>query len=171
MLYLILLSLFIFQRLYEMRLGQQHLQVLAQRLLVPIDPRDRIVMLLLHSSWFVALSLEYLWHGELVEGWSLIIGLIGLAVMQIMRLASMRALGVFWVPFPVSFQGQKRVSHGPYRWCRHPNYLAVVGEFLLLPWLGGCYLVMVIASVLNAFFLIQRIQKEEAALALLQESP
>src|SRR5690242_20418093 len=59
------------------------------------------------------------------------------------------------------------VSAGPYRWLRHPNYVAVVVEGVALPLVHLCWVTAVAFTVLNAGLLTVRIRVEEAALATL----
>jgi methyltransferase len=56
------------------------------------------------------------------------------------------------------------VDRGPYRFIRHPNYLALGLEFLGLPLIGGAYLSAFGLSLANAALLYQRIVEEDALL-------
>jgi methyltransferase len=56
------------------------------------------------------------------------------------------------------------VTGGPYRWVRHPNYLAVILEFAALPVAVGAYPEAVLLSMANAAVLVPRIRAEEALL-------
>jgi len=168
MFYLLLLLLIV-QRLLEMRLGKRHLAVLKSKLLVPLDQREARGMLVLHAGWFVALIVEHFLHGQLTQGLWWYGGLFLLVLCQGVRLWTMRALGVYWVPWPVSFRGQKLVKRGPYRYLKHPNYLIVIVEFLVVPVLGGCRVVLIVGSILNGLFLLKRIEREERALKLLEK--
>ena len=60
--------------------------------------------------------------------------------------------------------GEAPVVGGPYRYVRHPNYLAVVVEVAALPLVHTAWWTAVFFSVANAFVLRQRIRAEEAAL-------
>lgn len=53
---------------------------------------------------------------------------------------------------------------GPYRFIRHPNYLAVIVELAALPLFGGAYLTAITATVANALVLMARIPREEEEL-------
>jgi methyltransferase len=57
------------------------------------------------------------------------------------------------------------VTGGPYRWLRHPNYLAVVIEGFAVPLLGGAWLTALWFNAANAWLLFVRIRAEERALA------
>ena len=56
------------------------------------------------------------------------------------------------------------VDHGPYRFIRHPNYVALALEFLGLPLIGGAYLSALGLGVANALLLGRRIREEDALL-------
>jgi len=53
---------------------------------------------------------------------------------------------------------------GPYRWIRHPNYVAVGLEFLCLPLTVGAVPEAVLLSLANAAVLVPRIRAEERLL-------
>ena len=62
-------------------------------------------------------------------------------------------------------KGRAPITGGPYRFLRHPNYLAVVVEIAALPLLHGAWLTAAVFSAANAMLLAVRIREEEAALA------
>ncbi|MBA3410944.1 MAG: hypothetical protein H0U15_08940, partial [Geodermatophilaceae bacterium] len=56
-------------------------------------------------------------------------------------------------------------ADGPYRWLRHPNYLAVVIEGVALPLVHTAWTTALAFTVLNAVLLLRfRIPAEERAL-------
>ena len=56
------------------------------------------------------------------------------------------------------------VTRGPYRFLRHPNYLALLIEFVALPMAGGAWLSALGLSAVNGAALGLRIRAEEAQL-------
>jgi len=56
------------------------------------------------------------------------------------------------------------IVRGPYRFIRHPNYLALGLEFFGLPLIGGAYYSAVALSLATAWLLARRIPEEEALL-------
>ncbi len=56
------------------------------------------------------------------------------------------------------------VTTGPYRYARHPNYVAVMGEIAALPLAGGAWITAVAGVILFAGILTLRVRSEEAAL-------
>ena len=77
----------------------------------------------------------------------------------------MRALGQQWntqVMAPIEKRNDPGVViSGPYRYLRHPNYLAVILEFISLPLVGGAVITAMVFSVANALILRHRIALEE----------
>jgi methyltransferase len=56
------------------------------------------------------------------------------------------------------------VTGGPYRWLRHPNYLAVTVELLAVPLMAGALWTAACFALANAALLAVRIRAEEQAL-------
>jgi methyltransferase len=91
------------------------------------------------------------------------VGLLGAATA--LRWWSIRSLGRSWNVRALVPRDLRPVAGGPYRFVRHPNYLAVVLEFLALPMAGGAVASALGLSVLNAAVLFDRIRAEERLLA------
>lgn len=69
-----------------------------------------------------------------------------------------------WTTRVICLPGVPPVTRGPYRWLRHPNYLAVVVEMVALPLIHTAWLSALVFGLLNGFILRVRIEVEEAAL-------
>lgn len=82
-----------------------------------------------------------------------------------LRFAAVHALGVFWNVRVIVLPGSELVRRGPYRFLRHPAYVAVTIELLAAPLLFGAWRTALGVAVLNAFALFIRIRVEESALA------
>lgn len=83
---------------------------------------------------------------------------------QVLRYWSIASLGRAWNARGVVSPGQAVVTRGPYRWIRHPNYLAVILEFLAIPAAGGAWVSLAALNALHAPLLARRIAAEEALL-------
>lgn len=81
-----------------------------------------------------------------------------------LRLSVIASLRGAWTVRAVVPSDLPVVDRGPYRFIRHPNYLALGLEFLGLPLIGGAYLSAVGLGVLNAVLLRTRIAEEDALL-------
>ena len=96
-------------------------------------------------------------------GWAVV-----LAAATALRIWSIRSLGRAWnvrATVPVDLAP---VETGPYAYIRHPNYLAVILEFLAVPLIAGARFSALVLSAVNAAVLFDRIRAEER---LLESSP
>lgn len=86
---------------------------------------------------------------------------------QALRWWCIATLGPRWNTRVIVVPDLPLVTRGPYRWLRHPNYVAVVVEGVALPLVHTCWVTAVAFTVLNAVLLLRfRIPAEERALAL-----
>ena len=73
------------------------------------------------------------------------------------------ALGPFWT-FRVVVPGARLVTGGPYRYVRHPNYIAVVGELVGAALMSGAWIAGPIATAGFGMLIMKRLAVEERAL-------
>ncbi|WP_433021219.1 isoprenylcysteine carboxyl methyltransferase family protein [Kribbella sp. CA-294648] len=73
-------------------------------------------------------------------------------------------LGHQWNTRVIVVPGLKLVAAGPYKWIRHPNYVAVVAEGIALPLVHTAWVTAAVFLLLNIPLLAVRIRTEEAAL-------
>jgi methyltransferase len=90
---------------------------------------------------------------------------------QALRWWCISTLGRRWNTRIVVVPGLAPVTSGPYRYLRHPNYVAVVVEGFALPLAGSAWVTALVFTALNAMLLTVRIREEDAALATLVPSP
>ena len=88
---------------------------------------------------------------------------------QVLRWWCIRTLGPRWNTRVIIVPGLAPVRGGPYRWLRHPNYVAVALEGLALPLIHTAWLTALAFTILNAAMMVVRIRVENAALATLPE--
>jgi methyltransferase len=126
-----------------------------------------------HYPWMVALHVAWL-AGSILEVWLLgrpfrpglaAVALVLLAGSMGLRWWVIATLGERWTTRVVCLPGAPPVAGGPYRWLRHPNYLAVVVEIAALPLVHGAWITALAASLADAALLRVRIAAEERALA------
>jgi methyltransferase len=88
-----------------------------------------------------------------------------LALATLLRFWTLASLGEAWSVRVIGFPRRPPVvTSGPYRYLRHPNYLAVILELVALPLAGGAWVTAVAASLLNGLVLPYRIAREEREL-------
>lgn len=84
---------------------------------------------------------------------------------QVLRWWCVATLGYRWNTRIIVVPDLPLVSAGPYRWMRHPNYVAVVVEGVALPLVHTSWVTALVFTVLNAVLLARfRIPAEERAL-------
>ena len=118
----------------------------------------------MHALFYLSLAVE---GKYLARGWNPLwpVWLALLVLAQALRVWAIASLGRFWNTRIVVVPGFRPVVRGPYRFIRHPNYLAVVIEIFAVSVLCGAYLTALVFSALNAVVLHIRIREEEQALA------
>ncbi|MEU6577255.1 isoprenylcysteine carboxylmethyltransferase family protein [Streptomyces sp. NPDC046805] len=122
------------------------------------------VMVALHTGLLACCLLEPVLAGRPflpVLGWPML----ALAVLaQALRWWCVTALGPYWNTRVIVVPGARLVGAGPYRFLRHPNYLAVVVEVAALPLVHSAWLTATVFTVANAVLLTVRVRCENAAL-------
>lgn len=113
---------------------------------------------------FTLPAVERWWRGRppprpiAVTGWVAALSAVGL------RLSVIASLRESWNVRAIVPDDLQVVDRGPYRFIRHPNYVALALEFFGLPLIGGAYLSAVGLGAVNAALLARRIGEEEALL-------
>ncbi len=122
------------------------------------------VMVVLHTLFPLACAGEVLVLKRPFPG-ALGFGALGAALgAQVLRWWAVRTLGWRWNTRIIAIPGATPVTGGPYRFLRHPNYLAVVLEMACVPLIHGAWLTALTFSALNGALLAVRIPAEEQAL-------
>lgn len=158
-----ILPVVVLQRLFELALSRRHLRALAARGGREYHAETFPAMAALHVLFLVSLAAEsYPWRFPLnAFTWGCLAALVLVTVGRYWVIAS---LGGNWTVRIVVVPGDRVKRKGPYRLMRHPNYLVIVLEFLLLPLLMRAPATLVLFSVANVFVLRERIRLEENAL-------
>ncbi|WP_318653862.1 isoprenylcysteine carboxyl methyltransferase family protein [Anaeromyxobacter oryzae] len=89
---------------------------------------------------------------------------LAVAAAQALRWWAVGTLGERWSTRIVVVPGAAPVVSGPYRWLRHPNYVAVAVELAALPLALGAWRTAIAATLGNAALMAIRIPAEERAL-------
>jgi methyltransferase len=159
-----LLAILVLQRLSELWLSARNARRLRARGGVESGARHFPLLVLVHVVFLLSLPVEVLRFGARPgPGWPLWLGLwLGA---QGLRYWAITALGDFWNVRIWVVPGAALVRRGPYRFLRHPNYVAVVIELAAVPLLFGAWRTAIAVSVLNLVALGIRIRVEERALS------
>jgi methyltransferase len=151
-------------RLVELRVSRQHRRALLIRGGRAVPERGFAVMVVLHCGVLAGSLVEPLVTGRPPPLSVAIAAALGVVLANLLRVWSIRTLGRHWNVRVVDSTGFGVVESGPYRFVRHPNYVAVFLELLLLPVVQGAWLTAAFGSALHVAVLSRRIAVEEAVL-------
>ncbi|MBY0096607.1 isoprenylcysteine carboxyl methyltransferase family protein [Mesobacillus maritimus] len=151
------------QRLTELIIARRNERWMKARGAVEFGSGHYPIMVLLHSAFILTLSFEVLYfHRELSSLWGVL--LIGFLFTQAIRVWALRSLGPYWNTKIIVLPGAEVVKKGPYQFIKHPNYVIVTLEIILIPLLFSAYTTAALFTVLNMMILTVRIRAEERAL-------
>ena len=151
--------------LAESRVSARHERALRAR--GAIEPRGDVyaVMQLAYPGTFLAMILEAVLRDVGSYSTAAIAGVVVFVAAKALKYWAIATLGARWTFRILVPPGSDRIAAGPYRWLRHPNYLAVAGELVG----AALWLRAVIAGPLSLLvfgaLMLRRIHVEEQALA------
>lgn len=152
-------------RLAEMRISRARQRAMAERGATRAADPGFALMVLLHTGVLAAAAVEVV---ALRRPFIAAVGvpaLVLFAAANALRWWVIATLGPHWnVQVMRSTPELGVVSDGPYRFVRHPNYVAVFTELLALPLVHGAWLTALLGSGLHALVLRRRIALEESVL-------
>jgi methyltransferase len=154
----VLIALVALARLIEVAYARQKTAALMARGGVESGQSHYPLFALLHAAWLVAMAVFTALNPT--PNWPL---LVVFAVLQPLRLWTFRTLGAFATTRVITLAGAQRVSHGPYRFLRHPSYVIAACEVFVLPLALGMPLVALVFGGLNAVLISYRVSVENAA--------
>ena len=160
-----LVALVVVIRFAELRVARRNRAWAMERGGVESGAEHYPVMVSLHTALFAGCLLEVPLADRpfLPElGWPMLALLAGA---HALRWWCIRALGPQWNTRVIRVPDAPLVSGGPYRWLRHPNYVAVVVEGFALPLVHTAWITALAFTVLNALLLRVRLRVENEALA------
>jgi methyltransferase len=117
-----------------------------------------------HTLFLVSCAAEAMVFGRSFPPWLAWLALAAALCAQALRYWALATLGRRWNTRIIVWPNAEPVTSGPYRWIRHPNYLAVVIEMICVPMIYGCWRTAMVFSTGNAILLRIRIKTEEEAL-------
>lgn len=163
--YLGLVVLVALARLVELSVARRHLRWAQENGGVERGAGHYPVMVALHSALLIGAPLEVILLDRSLIPVLAVSMLVLLVAAHALRWWCITSLGKQWNTRVVVVPGLPLVSRGPYRFLRHPNYVAVVAEGLALPLIHGAWLTATLFGLANLALLWWRIRVEERALA------
>lgn len=163
MLFAIVISIVILQRLVELVVAKRNEQWMRSQGAFEVGAAHYPIMVTMHIAFFISLLAEVILLDRSLSSMWIILLVIFLTA-QVARIWCLTSLGKFWNTKIIILPGADVVQKGPYKWVRHPNYVIVTTELLVLPLMFGAYLTAIIFTLLNVWMLSVRIPAEEKAL-------
>ena len=165
MFYLILVLAVGVERLAELRVARRNAQWSHERGGREYGGGHYPVMVALHTALLAGCLIEVvLAHRGFVPalGWAMLVVVVAA---QALRWWCIRTLGPQWNTRILVVPGLPLITGGPYRWLRHPNYVAVIAEGIALPLVHSAWITATVFTAANAMLLTTRVRAEDAALA------
>jgi methyltransferase len=150
------------ERIAELWLSRRNARIAFSHGAVETGARHFRVMALVHLLFLPCCALEARFRP--------FPGLLGFASLALalaaqgLRWWAIGSLGWHWNVRVIAVPGDAPVRRGPYRFVRHPNYVAVALEMLFVPLVHGAWICALVFSLANALLLRVRIRAEEQAL-------
>jgi methyltransferase len=151
-------------RIVELRLSRRHQRALAAGGAAPLPEPVFPAMVALHTGILVGAVAETLLLSRPFVTALAIPAIAGVALANALRFWVIATLGVHWNVRVVASMPLGVVTGGPYRFVRHPNYVAVFVELAALPLVHGAYLTAIAGALLHAAVLHRRVALEESVL-------
>lgn len=152
------------ERLVELLISRRHEHALRARGAVEAGAGHYPVMVAIHAALLVAAPAEvWLLDRPFLPwlGWPM---LAVVAATMALRYWVIATLEERWATRVLVLPSAPLVAGGPYRFLRHPNYLAVAVEVVALPLVHTAWLTALLCGIANLAILAWRIRVEDAAL-------
>lgn len=162
--FLIVLFLFlIVQRLGELVLAQSNRKWMLNKGAIETGEGHYFLFILLHALFFIGIWVEFIFT---TYQWSSTFFIIfpAFVLLQIFRVWCILSLGRRWNTRILVLPGEKPIQKGLYRYFRHPNYIIVFLELMIIPLLFQAYISAFVFPLLHLLVLTVRVPAEERAL-------
>jgi methyltransferase len=163
-LYLGGLALLAGERLLELAIARRNARRAFAEGAVEVGQVHFRVMTVIHTLFLGACAGEVLLAHRPFPGTLGAVALVIAIAAQCLRYWAITTLGERWNVRIIVLPHAAPVTTGPYRFVRHPNYLAVILEIAAVPLIHGAWVTAIAFTVANAVLLGVRIRSEEAAL-------
>ncbi|MEQ2528610.1 isoprenylcysteine carboxylmethyltransferase family protein [Bacillaceae bacterium CLA-AA-H227] len=163
-----LIVIIILQRLIELFIARKNEAWMMSQGGVEVGQSHYRYMVILHICFFISLLLEvFFFNRTSSSAWPIL--LIGFIFTQIGRVWVILSLGRYWNTKIIVLPQANVVKKGPYQFLKHPNYVIVSLELIIIPLMFQAYFTAVLFTLLNILILSIRIPAEEKALLELTE--
>lgn len=161
--YLLILAV-VFERLAELVVAQRNARWSFAQGGKEFGRPHYVVMVILHTALLLGCVVEpWALHRPFIPwlGWPMLAVVVA---SQGLRWWCVKSLGKRWNTRVIVLPHATLVRRGPYRWMRHPNYVAVVAEGFALPLVHTAWLTTLVFTLANATLLTVRLRVENSVL-------
>ncbi len=162
--YLVFLGLIAAERVVELALSRRNARIAFARGARESGRTHFRWMAAFHGAFLASCAAEVVLLRRPFPGILGAAALLGAIGSQGLRYWATLTLGDRWNVRILGVPGDRPGTNGPYRFIRHPNYVAVSAEMVCLPLVHGCWLTAIFFSLGNLALLRTRIRAEEKAL-------
>ncbi|MGM8365386.1 isoprenylcysteine carboxyl methyltransferase family protein [Virgibacillus sp. W0181] len=159
-----LLLFIICQRFIELIIAKRNEEWMKQRGGLEVGEKHYKWFIILHTLFFLSIIVEALFGRKEIITINFFLLFIFLLA-QFGRVWCIYTLGRFWNTKIIVLPKVALIKKGPYKYVKHPNYIIVGIELLLIPLLFGAIWTALIFPLLHILLLFIRIPEENAALA------
>ena len=153
------------ERLFEVVLSKRNHKRLTARGGIVLEHPIHWVVVFSHIIWLAAVPLEVFFFNRIFNPVLASICLAILVFAMALRYWAVTTLGDRWNIRIITLPGEKRITNGPYRWFRHPNYIAVFAEHFALPLLHSAWFSAFVLGTIGSLIILAKIKYEDAALS------
>lgn len=158
-----LLIFLIGQRFIELLIARRNEQWMKSRGGIEIGENHYKWFILLHTLFFISIIVEGMVRNNLYIQLNYVLFTLFI-ILQIGRIWCIYSLGKFWNTKIIVIPGVHLIRSGPYRYVKHPNYIIVAIELIVIPLFFMAYVTAIIFPLLHILLLMIRIPSENRAL-------
>jgi methyltransferase len=151
-------------RLLEMRLSRRHARELEGRGFQREREPAFAIMVALHTGVLIGAAIEVLLVDRRPPAALAAAAGTLFVLANLLRWWVIRTMAGHWNVRVVNALSMGVVTAGPFRWVRHPNYVAVFIELLALPLIHAAYVTAAVGTAAHIVVLARRIALEERVL-------
>jgi len=163
MTFIFFIAFIILLRIGELLLSRRNEKWLLQNNAIEYGKKHYPVIVTLHVLFITSLIVEYFMQPTASYIFFFLVFYFLLIALKIWIVLS---LGKFWNTKIYHIQNIPLIKKGPYKIFKHPNYVIVIAEIIVIPLVYHLYYTAIAFSLLNAVVLFVRIKEENKALKI-----
>ena len=162
--YLAISAALVSERIFELWLSNRNARLAFARGGIELGRGQYRIIVAFHTLFIAACAFGAMRNAPAFPDTLSMAALAGEIAAQTLRFWSVATLGQNWNTRVIVIPHKEPVTTGPYRYIRHPNYVAVALEIVCVPLIRGLVILAAVFSIANALLLASRIRLEERAM-------